>query len=276
MSWRTPMFTTLALISLLQPLVAAEPPAPWFHEAPVAASTDAQPVQAPPEASRPAPVLLAQAPPQPVKPKNPLPKVKPQLPTPPATGAAALAEKVQSFYEHTRDFSASFTQQYKYKAMARTQKSAGTVQVKKPGLMRWDYTAPYEKLFLLDGKALWVWDPEDNAVMVNRSFSSDQLSAAVTFLWGKGKLSDEFDIQQVDKPSYGETVLELVPKKPQSGFTRLYFAIDANTGAVVTSVVIDSQGNENRITFTDVKTNAGVPSDRFTFQVPKGATVQEL
>lgn len=262
------MFTTLALISLLQPLVAAEPPARWFDGATEASQ---------PEASQPVePVLLAQAPPQPIKPKNPLPKVKPQLPTPPATGAAALADKVQTFYEHTRDFSASFTQQYKYKAMARTQKSAGTVQVKKPGLMRWDYTAPYEKLFLLDGKALWVWDPEDNAVMVNRSFSSDQLSAAVTFLWGKGKLSDEFDIQQVDKPSYGETVLELVPKKPQSGFTRLYFAIDANTGAVVTSVVIDSQGNENRITFTDVKTNAGVPSDRFMFQVPKGATVQEL
>lgn len=261
------MFTTLALICLLQPLVAAEPPTPWADPNPVPVATQ----------TTAAPVLLAQAPPQPVRPKNPLPKVKPQLPTPaPATGAAALADKVQAFYEHTRDFSASFTQQYKYKTMARTQKSAGTVQVKKPGLMRWDYTAPYEKLFLLDGQSLWVWDPEDNTVMVNRSFSSDQLSAAVTFLWGKGKLSDEFDIRLADEPSYGATVLELVPKKPQSGFTRLYFAVDENTGAVVTSVVIDSQGNENRITFTDVKTNAGVPSDRFTFQVPKGASVQEL
>lgn len=194
----------------------------------------------------------------------------------PAPTAAELAERVQSFYEHTQDFKASFTQRYQYKAMGRTQTSSGTVEVKKPGFMRWDYAKPHEKLFLLDGKSLWIWDPADEAVVVNRSFSSDQLSAAVTFLWGKGKLADEFEITRADKPAFGDTVLELVPRKPQSGFTKLYFGIDAKTGAVVTSVVIDSQGNENRIEFTDPRTNTNIPASRFKFEVPKGATVQEL
>ena len=255
------MLVTLALVSLLQPLVA-----------------DGLPQGVPVE--RDEPVLVADVLPrhQLVKKKQPLVKPEPKAPEQyeEVTQSESLARKVQAFYEGTKDFSASFTQKYKYKAMARTQTSKGTVQVKKPGLMRWDYTQPYEKLFLLDGKALWMWDPSDETVMVNRSFSSDQLSAAVTFLWGKGKLSDEFRISKANKPAYGETVLELVPRKPQSGFTKLYFAVDPETGAVQTSVVIDSQGNENRIEFADVKTNTGVPASRFTFEVPKGATVREL
>ena len=54
-----------------------------------------------------------------------------------------LVNKLQHCYESTTDFSANFTQEYKYAAMGRTQKSGGTVQVKKPGFMRWDYTKAY-------------------------------------------------------------------------------------------------------------------------------------
>lgn len=194
----------------------------------------------------------------------------------PAADAAALATKVQRFYESTADFAADFDQSYRYRAMRRTQQSSGTVQVKKPGLMRWDYAKPYPKQFVMDGKALYVFDPEDNAVTVNREFTSDGLSAAVTFLWGRGSLSDEFDISIANRADYGATVLELVPKKPQSGFTRLFFSVDPSSGAVLTSVVIDSQGNENRITFKNVKTNSGIAADRFRFEIPKGAVVQEM
>lgn len=190
--------------------------------------------------------------------------------------AAALAMKVQRFYESTTDFAADFEQSYRYRAMRRTQNSSGAVEVKKPGLMRWDYSRPYPRHFVLDGKALYIFDPEDNAVMVNREFTSDGLSAAVTFLWGRGNLSDEFDITLVQRADYGSTVLELVPKTPQPGFTRLFFSVDPDTGAVLSSVVIDSQGNENRITFKNVRTNTGIDAKRFQFEIPKGAVVQEL
>lgn len=196
----------------------------------------------------------------------------------PATAAEtkALVDKVQHFYENTRDFTADFDQVYRYAAMARTQRSSGTVQVKKPGFMRWDYVKPYAKLFLLDGKSLYAYDPDDNSVLVNRKFSSDSLSGAVTFLWGKGKLSEEFKITKVDKPEYGPTVLQLVPKQREPGFTKLFFVVDPATGTVQTSVIFDSAGNENRISFSNVKSNQNLPDNRFTFQIPKGAQVKEL
>jgi outer membrane lipoprotein carrier protein len=187
----------------------------------------------------------------------------------------ALAQKVQEFYERTKDFSADFTQEYRYHAMQRVQKSSGTVQVKKPGFMRWDYVKPYPKQFVLDGKALYAFDPDDNSVMVNRKFAKDSLSAAVTFLWGTGKLTDEFKVSQVQKPDYGAVVLELIPRKPEA-FARLYFVVDPASGQVTTSVIFDNEGNENRITFLNSKSNTGIPDSRFAFQIPKGAQVKEL
>jgi outer membrane lipoprotein carrier protein len=188
----------------------------------------------------------------------------------------ALATKVQHFYEKTKDFKADFEQSYRYAAMERTQKSSGTVEVKKPGFMRWDYVKPNPKLFVLDGKALYTYDPDDNSVMVKKDFSSDALPMAVTFLWGKGKLSDEFDLSKVERPDYGPVVLQLMPRKPQPGVTRLFFVVDSETGTVTTSVIFDSEGNENRIAFSNVKVNTGIADGRFSFQIPKGADVKEL
>lgn len=242
------LLSTVVALPLCLPLLAAA--------APVA------------QAAEPAP----SAPPKPIQPAP-----SPAKPADDAEAAGrALADKVQRFYESTKDFTAAFDQAYRYKAMARVQKSGGTVQVKKPGLMRWDYDRPYEKHFVLDGKSLWMHEPDDRAVSVQREFSSDALSSAVTFLWGRGKLTDEFTVRRVARPDLGPAVLELVPKKAQSGFARLFFAVDEATGAVQSSLVVDSQGNENRITFKDVKTNQGLADARFRFEVPKGVAVREL
>lgn len=194
----------------------------------------------------------------------------------PAPDAATLAARVQRFYDGAKDFTATFEQTYTYKAFGSQQVSRGTVKVKKPGLMRWDYREPTEKHFILDGKAMWMHVPQDNQVTVNRTFAADQLSAAVTFLWGKGKLSDEFEIKSAARRDLEGPVLELLPKKGQTQFQRLYFSVDPATGRVRASIVVDPQGNENRMVFTEARTNAGLKDGEFEFKPPKGAAVQEL
>ena len=57
---------------------------------------------------------------------------------PAAADATALARKVQGFYESTRDLRARFVQTYTYAALGRRQVSSGTLEVKKPGKMRWE------------------------------------------------------------------------------------------------------------------------------------------
>jgi outer membrane lipoprotein carrier protein len=236
------------------------------RRSPLKAATETKTAAAKPAETKPADPKAA--------PANPAETKAPEKKGDPA--AVALAEKVQKFYEKTTDFTADVAQDYQYFAAHRTMKASGQMQLKKPGMMRWDIVKPAAQLYLLDGKALYQYDPEDNEVRVKKDFATDALPAAVTFLWGKGRLTDEFDVAVVAKPEYGATVLELTPRKAGSGFRKLFFALDAATGQVQTSVVIDAEGNENRLTFTNVKTNTGVPADRFVFQIPKGASVQKL
>ena len=56
---------------------------------------------------------------------------------------------------------------------------------------------------------------------------------------------------------------------------KLLFSVDPK-GQVVASQVTDGQGNENRLVFSDAKVDQKLQDALFQFEVPKGASVQEL
>ncbi|TMA91789.1 MAG: outer membrane lipoprotein carrier protein LolA [Deltaproteobacteria bacterium] len=189
----------------------------------------------------------------------------------------ALAQRVQAFYAHSKDFSASFRQHYTYVAIGRTEDSEGVVQVKKPGLVRWDYANPERRTLYIEGRTLWIWRPDDQEAQVKRDFGGEQLSSAFTFLWGKGNLLKEFSPKSVPTPAglpQGDA-LELTPLKPVAGVQKLLFVV-AKDGQVLASVVTNPQGDVNQIVFSEAKVDQGLPDSLFHFAPPKGAYVQEL
>src|SRR5512141_3122640 len=123
--------------------------------------------------------------------------------------AAALAARVQGYYERTRDLEAKFTQTYTYAGFGRRQVSSGTLRVKKPGMMRWDYAKPAPKTVAVKGSRLVQFEPEENQAYVDERFDASAMSAAVTFLLGKGDLAKEFDLSTDDMGR-----LVLTPKVP--------------------------------------------------------------
>src|SRR5215218_843491 len=70
----------------------------------------------------------------------------------PVESAAALASRLQTRYDAIKDFTADFTQTYEGGVLRRKTTESGTLLVKKPGRMRWEYKAPEEKLFVADGR----------------------------------------------------------------------------------------------------------------------------
>ena len=72
--------------------------------------------------------------------------------------------------------------------------SEGTVQIKKPGKMRWDYTAPEKKLFVSDGSTIYLYVPADKQVIVSPVPADDSATTAVLFLAGKGNLARDFTV----------------------------------------------------------------------------------
>jgi outer membrane lipoprotein carrier protein len=191
--------------------------------------------------------------------------------------ARSLAQRVHAYYAQTKDFSAAFRQHYTYTAIGRVEDSEGQVQVKKPGLVRWDYVKPDRRTLYIEGKTLWIWRPDDQEAQVKRDFGGDQLSSAFTFLWGKGDLLKEFSPRIAPVPEglpKGEG-LELTPLKPTPGVQKLLFVVGKD-GQVLASVVTNPQGDVNQIMFSEPKVNQGLSADLFHFSPPKGAYVQEL
>ena len=189
----------------------------------------------------------------------------------------AIARRVQAFYAQTKDFSAAFQQRYTYVALGRVEESEGTVQVKKPGMVRWDYAKPDRRTLYIQGRTLWIWRPDDQEAQVKRDFGGEQLSSAFTFLWGKGNLLKEFAPRAVAAPQglpQGDA-LELTPLKPIPGVEKLLFVVGKD-GQVLASVVTNAQADVNQIVFSGAKIDQGLPDSLFHFVPPKGAYVQEL
>jgi outer membrane lipoprotein carrier protein len=187
-------------------------------------------------------------------------------------------EKLQAQFDKTEDFSAQFTQKFHHKVLKTDSSSEGNVKFKKPGLMRWDYSKPSTKSFIVDGKSLWVHQPEDKLVMVNKCFKQDTLTASLSFLWGAGNITKQFDAQYFNG-QFGDAAdlnVQLTPKVKSSHYKRLILVIDSEKFQVKQSIVVDLEGNTNQFKFSGMQLNKSIKSAEFTFTPPKGTHVSEI
>jgi outer membrane lipoprotein carrier protein len=193
---------------------------------------------------------------------NPVPAGSGREESKPDPAAAAVAAKVQAFYDHTKDLTARFRQTYTYAGFGRKQVSTGRLSVKKPGMMRWDYEKPEPKTVAVKGSRLVQWEPEANQVYVDERFDSTALSAAVTFLLGKGDLVKEF-VPSLDPAG----VLLLTPRAPDPRVASVALTVNAE-GQVEATRVVDGSGNVNEIRFEEVRRNVGLADGAFEVKLP--------
>ena len=184
-----------------------------------------------------------------------------------------LLGKVQTFYASAKDFSAEFKQTYTYSIYGRKKISTGKVYFKKPSKMRWDYETPTQRVFVADGKTLWVYEPEE-AQVFKRDLSSAQLPIALRFMEGNARLDQEFIVQKISQEEQGPIVILLLkPKVPSPDFTSLELRVNEVNGEVKSSILVDPTENRNRIDFVEVKVNQDLPETGFSFTPPNGVRV---
>jgi outer membrane lipoprotein carrier protein len=196
-------------------------------------------------------------------------------PVGPKLDVKAVVGEVQKRYDAAADFRARFTQTLTSAAMGRKTSSAGEVMFKKPGRMRWDYEKPDKSSYVTDGGVLWLYEPDDKQAF-KQDLKGSQLPASLSFLTGKGKLANEFDITFAGKTTYGgvgDYVLSLSPKTPQATVKSILFIVDPRTFDVRESVITDAQGNTNDLLFSDIRTNPRLPDNIFHFTPPAGTRV---
>src|SRR5580765_7110117 len=72
-----------------------------------------------------------------------------------AADVRTTAHAVDEHYNHLKTFKAAFTEVYQGDGISRTE--SGTLWLKKPSRMRWEYHEPREKLFLIDSQTAYFY-----------------------------------------------------------------------------------------------------------------------
>lgn len=223
-------------------------------------------------------LLVAAAPPTKPAPA-PAPSTAPAAPKDAKDDADRWATQVQKTYEGVKDLSADFEQVTRFKGAAGFgPKSTGTIEVKKPGKMRWEFETPEKKSLVSNGKTLWMYDGVENQVIVNEFMQETTSVTALNFLEGLGDLKTSFTVALATAPA-DSTVkdavfLTLTPKDTADvQFTSILLAVDRKTGLAHEVFLTNPLGQETRLTLAKLVKNKGLPDSRFVFEIPKGAEV---
>jgi outer membrane lipoprotein carrier protein len=181
-----------------------------------------------------------------------------------------IAARVDRHYNQLRSLKAGFAETYEGMGMRRTE--SGTLLLAKPGRMRWDYSSPAGKIFLLDGKFAWFYTRGDAQVQRIPAKQLDDLRSPLRFLLGHTQLEKEIGNLTLGAAANGMFTLTGQPKGEQNRVKRLSLTVSAD-GAIGSMVIEETNGAQTRFTFTGEQTNAAVPASAFHFTPPAGVPV---
>ena len=169
-----------------------------------------------------------------------------------------------------RDFTAKFTQTYRSGALGRAITETGTVKVKRPSRMLFEYAAPEKKLFVADGDSYYFYVPRDKQVMVQNQRGDRRATARIL---AEGKLRDHFDCVGEEPDPLGRKLV-LVPKdgEKDADVTRIAVVLDASLRLLALEIR-DAEGSTSRLVFHGFKENVGLKDAEFRFDVPQGVEV---
>jgi outer membrane lipoprotein carrier protein len=186
----------------------------------------------------------------------------------------AIADKVDQRYNHIQTLEAQFVETYSGAGM--TRKESGTLELKKPGRMRWDYDQPRPKMFLTDGTTAWFYVPGERQVRRAPVKQIEDFRSPLRYLLGKTKLEKEFiglTIATDAKPANeGDVVLRGVPKGLQDRVSQTLLEVTPD-GLILRIVVEEMDGSVTEFRFLQQKENVQIADQRFQFAPPPGVEV---
>jgi outer membrane lipoprotein carrier protein len=193
-----------------------------------------------------------------------------------AADVKSIAAAVDDHYNHLRSLEAQFTESYQGSGMTRTE--SGTLWLKKPGKMRWEYRSPREKLFISDGKDAWFYVPDDRQARKSPARKLEDARSPLAFLLGKTRLEKELRglslAPDIEPMQSGDVLLRGVPSALADQWSDLVLEITPQN-QIVRIVLQGVDGSSTEYRFTDQKENVATADSRFAFKPPAGTEVVE-
>jgi outer membrane lipoprotein carrier protein len=181
-----------------------------------------------------------------------------------------LLKGVEQRYNRAKTLQVHFVESYTVQGRARKSES-GQLTLRKPGRMRWDYSTPSGKLFVSDGKDVYLYTPEAHRVEKTKLKASDDMRAPLAFLLGKLDFAKDFRDFEI-RPEGMSYLITAKAKNDKFPYEKIQMLV--TPAYEIQRMAIDLQ-DESILTFQldGEKVNPPVNDGLFQFQMPAGATL---
>lgn len=190
----------------------------------------------------------------------------------PAMGALPLdrlLKAVEERYNRVRTLQVSFEETYIAAGRPR-QVERGTLYLRKPGRMRWDYIQPPGKLFISNGKDVIYYNPVTRQAEKIKIKESEDMRAPLAFLLGKLDFSRDFR-NFTSRPDGPNTWVKADAKSDKLPYRQVEFLLTPEF--VIKKLEITGFDNSVlKFAFEDEKVNPVLSDTLFQFVLPPGAS----
>lgn len=186
----------------------------------------------------------------------------------------AAAAKIDARYNGMKSLRADFTENYSGAGIDRAE--SGTLWLKKPGKMRWDYTSPRPKIFLIDDHTAWFYVPGERQARRTTLKNLDDLRSPLRFLLGRTHLEKELRglslAVDVTPQKTGDVVLRGVPVGMEDRVSEVLLESDPQ-GYLRRIEMDELDGSKTVFQLNQQQENAAIPNGEFHFTPPVGVEV---
>jgi outer membrane lipoprotein carrier protein len=189
----------------------------------------------------------------------------------PALSAAdkELLKRVDTHYNQLASLRCRYVE--RYTGMGMTRSESGTLLLKKPGRMLWQYDSPAGKEFVLDGKFAYFFTPGDAQAQRIPAKELDDLRTPLRFLLGHTELARELSGITVIAADGGFSITG-VPRGMEGKIQAL--SVTVTPMGVITGMKIEeTDGATTDFAFSSIEENVPTRDGDFTFTAPAGVTI---
>ena len=185
-----------------------------------------------------------------------------------------LIGQIEARYGRMRGLAAEFEQRYSAPG-ARERRERGRLVLQRPRRMRWEYDPKPGKLFIVNGRDVWLYIPADREATHADLNSVSDARFPFLFLLGQTNLRREFrSITLIENNPQGETrILRLIPRAASAGLREIFLEVYTN-GRIMKVTLVDNSGAVSEVALSNVRENFVAPADAFEFHPPPGVTVR--
>ena len=193
-------------------------------------------------------------------------------PTPVPATASTLQEickQVDQHYNRLHSLRVQFTETYQGMGMKRTEN--GTLLLEKPGRMRWNYSKPAGKVFVIDQKYGYSYTPGDAQAERYPAKQLQDFRSPLRFLLGHTRIEKELTDLTLT-PKGADYRLRGVPKGMEQRVAEVTLTVTAE-GRIDAIEWKETDGAITEFQLTNELANPPLAADTFSFQPPSGVTV---